>query len=262
MKEVVSHPYKFQLIPAGQIKVNGLYQREINGGVIKAIINNFDYHFVNPVKVVWDKGEWIAIDGQHTATSLRIKFGNAYMVPCLVYEDVGSWVEQAIIFVKVNRRESHKVLGVIPEWKARLFSGENKATKIKSICERYNFKIPTGKGNTGNGWIMAPAALEKIYDSLTPEQFDQVLYILSCAWHGKKDSLVAPMLNGMALFVKTYWQEYNRANLIKRLGNVEPIVILRAGRASQSNGHAKYAREILAVYNKGTTSGRLPDKLG
>lgn len=262
MKEVVSHPYKFQLIPAGQIKVNGLYQRDLNNSVIKTIINNFDYHFVNPVKVVWSNGEWIAIDGQHTATSLRVMFGNDYLVPCLVYEDIGSWFEQATIFVKVNRRDSHKVLGVVPEWKARLFSNEAKATKIKSICERYNFKIPTGKGNTGNGWIMSLSALEKIYDTLSPEQFDQVLYIISCAWHGKKDSLVAPMLNGMAMFIKTYWQDYNRANLIKRLGNVEPIVILRAGKASQSSGHAKYAREILAVYNKGTTSGRLPDRLG
>lgn len=260
--KTISHPYKFQLIPVGQIRVNTLYQRDTNNNVIKSIVSNFDYHLVNPIKVVWDHNEWIAIDGQHTAAALRTLFGNDYLAPCLVYEDVGSWFEQAVIFIKTNRREMHKVLAVIPEWKARLFSNETKAVEIKKVCDRYNLKIPTGKGTSGNGWVKAPAALERIYDNLTPEQFDQVLYILTCAWHGKKDSLLAPMLNGLAMFVKTYWSEYNRAALIKRLGNVEPIVIIRAGKASTASGHAKYAREILNVYNKGTTSGRLVDKLG
>jgi len=262
MEKVTSHPYNFQLIPAAQINTNTLYQREINNAEIKNIVNNFDYRQVNCAKVVWNHNEWYAFDGQHTVTALRAKFGDDYLVPCLVYEDVDGWFEEAKLFEEANSRGSHKPITVAQNWKSRLFRSEQKATKIKSVCERYGLRIPTGKGNTGNGWIMAPAALEKIYDNLDPAQFDQVLYIISSAWKGKKDSLVAPMLNGMALFVKTYWNEYNRASLIKRLSNTEPIVILRAGRASQSNGHSKYAREILNVYNKGTSANRLVDKLG
>lgn len=42
---------------------------------------------------------------------------------------------------------------------------------------------------------------------------------------------------------------------------VEPELIIRAGKASAATGYNKYAREILNIYNKHTTVGRLPDKL-
>lgn len=262
MEKVTSHAYAFQFIPAAQINVNRLYQRDVNRSVIKAIVNNFDYRLVNPVKVVWNHNEWYAFDGQHTATALRAKFGDDYLVPCLVYEDVDGWFEEAKLFEDGNKRSSHKALPIIVEWKSRLFRGEEKAVKIKKVCERYGLKIPTTKGNTGNGWVMALNALEKNFDNLTEAQFDQLLYILTAAWGGKKESLTAPMLNGMALFIKTYGNEFNRSALVKRLKATEPMLIIRAGKASTAQGHTKYAREILNVYNKGTSANRLVDKLG
>ena len=261
MKEVVSHPYKFQLIPAGQIKVNRLYQRELDMSRVKKIVGNFDWHLVNPVRVVWHKGEWVAVDGQHTYFSLRAKFGDDYLVPCLVYEDVDSWFEQAEIFLGMNNRGLRKVLGVRQEWKARLFSNESKATEIRKVCERYELKIPTANGESGKGWVSAVGALERAYDDMDKTQFDQFLYILTCAWHGEKSSLTAPIISGLSRFVKIYYGEYNRANLIHRLGKTDPSLIVRAGKASAAQGNNKYAREILNVYNKSTTTGRLPDKL-
>lgn len=262
MKEVVSHPYKFQLIPASQIKVNTLYQRALNMSRVKKIVANFDWHLVNPVKVVWHKGEWTAVDGQHTYFTLRVKFGDDYLVPCLVYEDVESWFEQAHIFLGMNDKELRKVLSIRDAWKARLFSNEEKATEIRKVYERYNLKIPTANGESGKGWVSAVGALERAYDELNNVQFDQFLYILTCAWKGEKTSLTAPIINGLSRFVKVYFDEYNRANLIHRLGKTDPTLIVRAGKASTAAGQNKYAREILNVYNKFTTTGRLPDKLG
>lgn len=262
MEKITSHPYKFQLIPAGQINVNHLYQRELNNSVVKVIIRNFDYRLVNCVKVVWNHNEWYAFDGQHTMIALRTLFGPDYLVPCLVYEDTDSWFGEAELFERGNTRNSHKPITQIVEWKSRLFRGEKKATEIKNICERYGYKIPTSKGNRGSGYIYALYALEKCYDSMDKTLFDQMLYILSCAWKGNKEAVTSPMLNGMAMFVKTYKDEYNRSDLIKRLSKTDPVLILRAGKASVASGNAKYAKEILNVYNKGTSSGRLPDKLG
>ena len=262
MEKTFMHPYKFQLIPASQINVNRLYQRDIKTSVIKNIVNHFDYRMVNPVKVVWNHDEWYAWDGQHTATALRALFGDNYLVPCLVYEDVNGWSEEAELFENGNKKSSHKPLPTIAEWKSRLFRGDEKATKIKKVCDNYGLRIPTTTGNSGCGWVMALNALEKCYDNLTEAQFDQTIYIITAAWNGKKESLSSAMLNGMALFVKTYMGEYNRAALIKRLKATDPTLIIRAGKASAAQGHTKYAREILNVYNKGTTTGRLADKLG
>lgn len=262
MEKVTSHPYNFQLIPAAQINVNRLYQRELNRSEIKDIVNNFDYRLVNPVKVVWNHNEWYAIDGQHSAVALRAKFGDDYLVPCLVYEDVDGWTEEAELFEKTNNPKMRKALSTIGNWKSRLFREEEKATKIKKVCDHYGLKIPTGKGNKGNGWVMALNALERVFDSLPEADFDQVLYIITAAWGGKKESLTAPILNGMALFVKVYKGEYNRSALINRLKKTDPMLIIRAGKASAAQGHTKYAREILNVYNKGTSANRLVDKLG
>lgn len=263
MNKVVSHPYKFQLIPVGQINVNRLYQRPTKPDTIKHIVNEFDWHNVNPIKVVWNHEEWYAFDGQHTSVGLRILFGDDYLAPCLVYEDVDGWFEEAELFEKGNKRTSHKATSIIDEWHSRLFRGEPKATKIKTMCANYKLRVPTETGNHGDGCIMALSALEKNFDSMKPEQFDQLLFILTAAWGGAKDSLNASILNGLGMFIRVYWNEYNRKNLIKRLRDNGPASnILRAGKASVAQGHAKYAREILNIYNKNTTTGRLPDKLG
>lgn len=241
--------------------MNRLYQRPTKKDVIKTIVNEFDWHNVNPIKVVWNHDEWYAFDGQHTSIGLRILFGDDYLAPCLVYEDVDGWFEEAKLFEDGNKSKSHKPISIIDNWHSRLFRGEEKATKIRRMCENYNLKIPTSTGNTGSGYIMALAALEKNFDDMKPDQFDQLLYIITAAWNGQKESLVAPMLNGLGLFIKTYWNEYNRRDLIHRLKKTDPSLIIRAGKASVSTGHSKYAREILSIYNKGTTTGRLPDKL-
>ena len=262
MSNVASHPYRFQLIPAGKIKINYLYQRPLDKSRVKRLVQKFDWHLVNPVKVIWRDGEWYAVDGQHTTAMLYAKFGADYMVPCLVYEDIANWTEEAKVFIKGNDRLLRKVLGLRDEWKALLASNDERAANIKRICANYNLKIPTEKGETGNGWIGAVAALEKVYDNMSAEKFNEYLYIITAAWGGKRESLLAPILSGMGKFVDVYYGEYNRANLIKRLKRTEPTLIIRAGKASAASGHTKYAREILNVYNKGTTVGRLPDKLG
>ena len=262
MGKIVSHPYKFQLIPVSQINVNRLYQRPKKEATIKKIVNEFDWHLVDPIKVVWNNGAWYAFNGQHTAISLRILFGDDYLAPCMVYEDVNGWFEEAKLFEGTNDRSSRKAVSIIEEWHSRLFRGEEKAVNIKRMCGNYNLRVPTSTGNSGDGVIMALSALEKNYDRMQPEQFDQLLFILTSAWHGKKESLHAAILNGLGQFILTYWNEYDRRALIKRLKDTDPTLIIRAGKASAAQGNTKYAREILNIYNKGTSTGRLPDRLG
>lgn len=262
MKEVMSHPYRFMLIPAREININRLYQRKLNDKTVKKILSKFDYHNVNCVKVVWKDDGWYAFDGQHTVTALAMLFGYNYQVPCLIYEDVPDWCAEAELFEGANDRETHKAVSLAESWKSRLFRGEPVATDIKNRCERYGLKVPNGNRCTGDGWVRSLGAVESIYKEMDKNQFDQMLYVLTSAWHGKRESLTAPILTGLSIFIKTYAGEYNRAALINRLGREDPNNIIRAGKASVAAGKTKYAREILNVYNKGTTTGRLADKLG
>jgi hypothetical protein len=70
MKEIIQHPYSFELIPARLFTVNRNYQRDAQNKEINDIIANFDYHLVNPVKAVKRDGLYYIWDGQQTATAL------------------------------------------------------------------------------------------------------------------------------------------------------------------------------------------------
>lgn len=255
------HPYEFKLIPARDIAVNRLYQRDIHKDVINRIVKNFDYHKVNPVKVSFRDGVYYAFDGQHTAIALYTKFGPEYLVPCLVYYDVCTWTDEGELFEGTNDKKLHKAVSAQELWKSRLARGEEKATKIMRTCEKYSLKVPTDKSSNGDGWIRCLDALEGIYDDGGCNVFNEVLLIISSAWGGAKESLVAPILRGMNMFVKTYYGEYNRSDLIKRLSRHSATDIVKAGKASVAAGNTKYAREILEIYNRSTRVNRLEHKL-
>lgn len=261
MNTITKHPYNFQLVPVGQINVDHLYQRDKVSRTVKGIINNFDYHKVNPIKCVFRDGEYFTFDGQNTAVGLCMKFGAQYPAPVLLYDDIPSWVDEAKLFEEINSKNFRKAVTVVEGWISRVNRGEETATDIKNIVNSHGLSIPGKVNKKGNGVIKALSALENAYNFLGDKLFDEEMDILSSAWGGNPDSLVAPILMGLARFVKAYYGEYNKAALIRRLHNADPRNIVIAGKASMEGGNSKYAREILAVYNKQTTTGRLPNKL-
>lgn len=255
------HPYEFKLIPASDIAIDRTYQREIHKEIINKIVREFDYHKVDPVKVSYRDGGYYAFDGQHTAIGLQTKFGKDYLVPCMVYYDVCSWTDEGELFEGRNKRGFRKAVSAVELWKSRLARGEETATRIMRICERHNLRIPIDKKCSGDGWIRAVDALESVYNELGEHLFSEVLAVISEAWNGQKESLVAAMLKGMALFVKTYYGEYDHKTLVKRLKqNTTPVQIVTAGKASLASGNAKYAREILSAYNKHTSINKLDER--
>ena len=256
------HVYNFQRIPVGKIHVDHLYQREQVSKTVKKIINDFDYHKVNPIKCVLRDGAYFTFDGQNTAVGLRMKFGDNYLAPVLLYDDIPSWVDEAKLFEEINSKNYRKSVTVIESWISRVNRGEKKATAIKDIVNSYGLSIPGRSKKSGNGVIKALTALESAYDMLDAKLFAEEMEILSQAWGGDPDSLTTPIILGLARFVKAYYGKYNKGNLIICLGKRHPSRIIAAGRASVEGGNNKYAREILAVYNCGKTTNRLPtDKL-
>lgn len=261
---VIQHPYEFKLVQAKRITVNRLYQRDEKKPQVWQIINHFDYHLVNPVKVVFRDGHYFAFDGQQTTTALRAKFGDDYLVPCLVYYDVPSWVDEAVLFEGTNGKNARKAVSIGDLWKSRLARGEEAATDIKAILERYGMELVlTGKTNNGvAGRVQALHAVDSIYRKYGSAVFDETMHILALVWHGEVYSISAPMVYGMGLFVKTYYGEYERNRLVSKLSKTYASTIITAGKASSAPGHTKYAREILNIYNSyASPKSRLPDKL-
>lgn len=256
-----SHPYEFKLIKAREINVDPTYQRDEKKKMVKEIVRNFDYHKVNPVKVVLrNDRQYYAFDGQQTTIGLRSKFGENYLVPCMVYYDVPTWADEAELFEGTNKKGAKCPVGTKELWKSRLARGEEKAVKIQRIAERYNFIVRANQSGSLRGQIKALNTLDKLFDTLGEDKFEEVISIVSAAWNGDPESLCAPILNGVAIFVDSFSGEYDRGRLIQKLNKKNPQVIVQAGRASSAKSNTKFAREILAIYNSNKQKGMLDEK--
>ena len=222
------HPYNFQLIKAKEITYNRLYQREMDKALIKHIFNNFDYHEVNPVKVVYHDGAYYAFDGQHTTISLRQKFGDNYLVPCLVYDDVPTWVEEAILFEKINSKKERRPVSTFALWKSKNNRGEDTVTAIRRIVEKNGFALYGSERETSKREIRALDALEAVMKTYGGEKLDEALEIIQRSWHGNEKSIQSKWIRGMTFFVDMYAGEYKKENLINQLCKFDPDKIRKS----------------------------------
>lgn len=252
------HPYEFKLIRADLICVDRRYQRDAQTPMIRHIVSNFDYHQVKPVQVVFRDGYYYAFDGQQTTSALLQKFGDDYLVPCMVYYDVASWIDEAKLFEGINAKDARKAVSEGDRWVSRIARGDEVAHDITKIAERNGFRIKEKSGNRGSGVIRSINALDAIYAKYGRDILEETLNVISGAWHGEPISLQSPLLRGMAIFVSRYHADYDKKRLIRRLEQYGAANIIRAGRSSAASGNVKYAREILAVYNNNAKT-KLPD---
>lgn len=260
MKETIQHPYSFELIPARLITVNRNYQREAQNAEINKIISDFDYHLVNCVKVVKRDGFYYAWDGQQTATALFTKFGAEYLIPCLVYYDIDTSKEEAVLLVRGNTNGgAGKKLTALQIWKALIWAEDPTALHINSVLNKNGFRVGKCGSHTPRYTVSAIGAVQSSYKSLTEQQFSQMLRIIKGAWGGAPESVSSTIISAVSRFIKTYDGKFDEKKLIQRLSKRAPVEIIRNGRASLCKGDAKWAREILAAYNNGTSVNRLPD---
>lgn len=256
----VEHPYEFKLIKAKEINVDPIYQRDEKKKMVKEIIRNFDYHKVNPVKVVLrNDRQYYAFDGQQTTIGLRSKFGDNYLIPCMIYYDVPTWADEAELYEGTNAKTAKCPVGTRELWKSRLARGEEQAVKIQRIAERYGLIVRAQAHGDIRGHIKALNALDKVFSEYGEKVFEEMISIISASWNGDPVSLSAPMLYGMAMFVNTYSGQYNRSRLIKKMSSTLPQMIITAGKASSSKSNSKYAREIATIYNSYLSKGKLDE---
>ena len=262
-KEVASHPYKMILYPVGRINVDHGYQRGEVQETIREIVNNFDYHKVTPIKCSSRNGEYFTFDGQNTCIGLTMKFGSRYLAPVMVYTDIGSSEDEAKLFEEINAKKYRKAITIADEWKSRIYRQEACPTTIRNIVRNCGLELAneTNKGKSG----VIPASLfktlEKLYLSYGETIFTDAMSVFSKAWKYDKGAFRVPIVSGLFLFVSAYHGEYIKKDLVDRLSRKGASDIYKAGQSQMERGYKKYAREILSIYNWGTSVNRLMDKL-
>ena len=249
MKNYNTH-YEYKQVNTRDIRVDVLYQRDLDKNRVSQIVKNFDARLVNPCKLSFRDGRYYVFDGQHTIAALKaVHKGQDCMLDCKVFYGL-TRCDEAELFVRQNGLS--RPVSTNAKFRALFNNGDEDIIGMVQACEKSGIRVDFTGGKARNK-VIALSSLFKVYSSASPRQFRNILEVLKAAWGGSPESFSSELLHGM-------WQ-FDRKILIRKLGRVTPVQIVREGKVSAAPGSMKYARQILSAYNNGMSIRRLADKL-
>lgn len=243
-------------LSSAQLTSGLAYQRLVDEREVDRLIRDWDDRLLEPVVVSYRGGRFNVIDGQHRVAAMRKMNGDQnVMVRCKVYSGL-TYEEEAALCWKLDKAK--KRLSLSQATNALVESGlDAEATEIKRLMNCEGFTWALGRKNNKEYEVAATRAVINAYRTLGSVGLLRLFRLLGDTWHGDVHSLTAPVINGMALFLKTYDTELNDRTFVKRLSAVPPEEIARRGKTdfSTSNTALRYARVLLEKYN-GARGGR------
>lgn len=249
--------YEYKKVNTREILVDPLYQRDLSKAKVTRILKEFNPHLVNAPKVSFREGKFWVFDGQHTIAATKAKYGHDIVIDCKVFYGL-TRLDEMELFIAQNGISS--AVSVNEKYRALFNNGDKDVVGMVRACERVGIRVDFTRG-PGKNKVIALATLMRSYQSLTTKQFADMLTTLKNAWGGIPESFSAELINGLTKFYMIYDGDFSKKRLLNVLQKTSPIVIVRDGKISSASGSAKYARIILGIYNKGTSVGRLDDKL-
>lgn len=250
--------YEYKKINTRDINVDNLYQRDLCQTKVRKIVREFNPYLVNAVKVSFRDGKFWVFDGQHTIAALKARYkGMDCQVECKVFYGL-TRLDEMDLFIAQNGAAS--VVGIREKFRAMNNNGDPKIREMVKLCTQAGLVVDFESGQAENR-ILALKALYSAYESLPADDFADMLKIIKEAWCGSPQSLTGEIIGGMAIFYRTYGEEFKRKMLVEKLRKKSPVEIVRDGRVSRSSGANRFARVILGIYNSNTSASRLEDKL-
>lgn len=259
----MSSEIKMQKINTKDIVINPMAQRDVESrkAEFNKIMRTFNPDLVNPIKVALIDGKYYCFDGQMTMKVLKARNkGKDLCVECKVFYGL-TMDDVAQLFIDQNGTVAQ--VKAADKLRVQNNFGDPEAVAVVRLTELNGLEI-SWSGAKGKNAITAVSTLVSVFRDLeglkTPDKFSDLISILKEAYGGNPDAHVAAMLNGLALFIKTYYGEYDRARLIRKLRENLPQDIVRNARVDRSSGNRKYAVQFLNIYN-GSLRNPLPNRL-
>lgn len=239
-------PYRFALIPLGDLFVDEAYQRPLTSFVEK-VTRDYNPALVGTLIVSEREGGRMAvIDGQTRMEGMRRN--DEVVAPCLVYHDL-SQADEAALFrdMQTQRRGMATYL----RFRAALVARDPEAIAIQQIVTEAGFDLGVALTATT---IQAIAALETVFRS-SPDLLRRVMTIIAAAWPDPTTDYrtSAEVIRGLSLFLRKE-KRIDEARLIDRLSGVTPQTLrhranaLKEGSGSGGSAPGYMADAILGVY--------------
>lgn len=262
-------PYSLEMVPTDKIFLDK-YQRASIAPQLKRMDADFDVELFIPLLVSERQGgRYAAFDGGHRLKTAEKK--GYKEVPCLVYRGLTPQ-QESTLFSRLQRERRN--ISAADRFKAELLGDPDRpetkmAHSIEDIVEGLGFTVGSIRKD-GMTPIASPSALEQIWRSRKgpgeiegPDALKEALSMIARAWGGTEHRATdADLIKGMGLLFLRHANKIDKEQLVERLREVTPGIIL--GRAQESRtgrggGGASYAvyRTLVQQYNRGRSGKRV-----
>ena len=257
VNERVGYEYKF--LTSTVLETDPSYQRRMNTAQVDRIVAEFNPLLVNAVKVSHRDGRFFVFDGAHTLAALRrIHEGKPFMVECKVFSGM-TYQEEAELFAL--QTGTSRTVSFDYKLRAKLAAETPKEKAFLEATESAGLHLSDVQRSSMRYVIAAKATAQRIFDNYGADLYTDMLRLIVETWDAVEWSLSKPVLNGCAVFLNVYGNEYKRDRFIRKLAytNADELAAI-ARRQNVKDQPRQYAMAILELYNKGGR-GRLDESL-
>lgn len=257
VNERVGYEYKF--LTSTVLETDPSYQRRMNAAQVDRIVAEFNPLLVNAVKVSHRDGRFFVFDGAHTLAALRrIHEGKPFMVECKVFSGM-TYQEEAELFAL--QTGTSRTVSFDYKLRAKLAAETPKEKAFLEATEAAGLHLSDVQRSSMRYVIAAKATAQRIFDNYGADLYTDMLRLIVETWDAVEWSLSKPVLNGCAVFLNVYGDEYKRDRFIRKLAytNADELAAI-ARRQNVKDQPRQYAMAILELYNKGGR-GRLDESL-
>lgn len=257
VNERVGYEYKF--LTSTVLETDPSYQRRMNAAQVDRIVAEFNPLLVNAVKVSHRDGRFFVFDGAHTLAALRrIHEGKPFMVECKVFSGM-TYQEEAELFAL--QTGTSRTVSFDYKLRAKLAAETPKEKAFLEATEAAGLHLSDVQRSSMRYVIAAKATAQRIFENYGADLYTDMLHLIVETWDAVEWSLSKPVLNGCAVFLNVYGDEYKRDRFIRKLAytNADELAAI-ARRQNVKDQPRQYAMAILELYNKGGR-GRLDESL-
>lgn len=251
---------KLDFIPLSKFIIDESYQRELRVAHANDIAANFNENSFFPLIVApRANGMYAVTDGQNRLYALK-KLGFA-KAPCYII-NAGTVSKEADSFLQ--QAEGTAKLTSYDRFKAAVQGNRKLEVEINSILTEMGFKL-SSSSSTAPRTIQSVRSLMSVYKQHGEDGLRQTLKILSDAWGTEHVFIYAPVITGIAAFVKVFakYENFSITRLSTALSKTTPeAIVIKAQPFKQvrKTTDAAIIEALIQTYNYKNRVQKLPER--
>lgn len=250
-----------ELVDERRLHVDLGYQRPLTAGRVRKMALEFNDILLSTFVVTRrPNGELYVIDGQHRLTAIR-RAMPGMAVHCLVLE-LPSESDEALVFEELNCYRGAP--RAVDRFRSMEFRRDPVAVELREAVEKAGYTLLLDHGSSKRAkpcHTNAVGVLQDLYATGGVSAIESTLRTLRVIWPDDPLNGQRYVIEGVSMFLAKYTSDprFQQKIMFDHWGS-RSLGYLRR-QASNFNGHAatNLARALLAEYNRGLRSLRLPD---